>query len=331
MHTWGMPRPLLLLTGLGWLLLVAHVTAAEPAPAGMVLIGAGTFARGSADGRPDERPVRAIAISGFWMDRTEVTNDQFAAFVSATKFVTMAERKPDPKDFPGVPAENLVPGSLVFTAPATVDSLEDCHRWWRYQPDADWRHPDGPGSSITGRGNHPVVQVCWFDAVAYATWAGKRLPTEAEWEYAARGGITGAPYTWGTATPGADGHWQANIWQGRFPTVNSGADGFVSTAPVASFAANGYGLHDLAGNVWEWCSDWYRPDAYATSAERDPQGPADSVDPDEPGAVKRVQRGGSFLCNDVYCSGYKPAARMKCSPDTGLNHTGFRCVKSAPP
>jgi len=300
----------------------------SPAPDGMVLISGGSFTRGSDHGHPDEAPVRTLSVSSFWMDRTEVTNAQFAAFVAATAYVTMAERKPDPKDFPGVPVEKLLAGSLVFT-PADTDRLEDCHRWWRYQPNADWRHPTGPGSSITGKDNHPVVQVCWFDAVAYATWAGKRLPTEAEWEYAARGGIAGATFTWGADQPGAGGKWQANIWQGPFPKSNTAADGHLTTAPVGSFAANGFGLFDMAGNVWEWCSDWYRPDAYASASAKDPQGPADSIDPDEPGAVKRVQRGGSFLCTDVYCKGYQPASRMKCTPDTGLNHTGFRCVKPA--
>jgi formylglycine-generating enzyme len=225
----------------------------------MVWIPGGAFAMGSEDGNPDERPVRQVTIDGFWMDRTEVTNEQFAEFVEATGYVTLAERKPDPKDFPGVPPENLVAGSVVFSPPAHPVPLNNHFAWWEYLPGANWRHPEGPGSTIEGRENHPVVHVAWLDAVAYAEWAGKRLPTEAEWEYAARGGLDRQPYIWGSEKH-PSGEWQANIWQGRFPNENTAADGFTGTAPVASFPPNGFGLHDMAGNVWEWCADWYRPD-----------------------------------------------------------------------
>ena len=199
--------------------------------------------------------------------------------------------------------------------------------WWAYVPGADWKHPEGPESTIVGRENHPVVQVCWDDAVAYARWAGKRLPTEAEWEYAARGGLEQARYVWGDELkPG--GRWQANIHQGHFPITNTAEDGFVATAPVASFLPNGFGIYDMSGNVWEWCSDWYRPDTYASSPEKNPAGPAASFDPDEPGVVKRVQRGGSFLCSDEYCIRYLAGARGKGDPSSAASHTGFRCVRS---
>jgi formylglycine-generating enzyme required for sulfatase activity len=294
---------------------------------GMVWIPGGAFLRGSEDGQPDERPVREIAVDGFWMDRAEVTNEQFEKFVRATGYVTMAERKPDPKDFPGAPPENLVAGSVVFTPPDHEVPLDNHFIWWRYVPGANWRHPEGPSSTIAGRERHPVVHVCWFDAAAYAAWAGKRLPTEAEWEYASRGGAQQKPYVWGDEqAPG--GRWLGNIWQGRFPVTNDLGDGFRVTAPVGSYPANGYGLFDLAGNVWEWCQDWYLPDYYELAPRRNPPGPDTSHDPNEPGVPKRVQRGGSFLCNDVYCSGYRPAARMKTSPDTGLSHSGFRCARS---
>ena len=206
--------------------------------------------------------------------------------------------------------------------------LDDAYRWWRYVPGTSWRHPEGPDSSIEGRDQHPVVQVAWLDATAYAEWAGKRLPTEAEWEYAARGGLDRKPYVWGDEkVPG--GRWVTNIWQGRFPTENTLEDGFATTAPVASFPANGFGLHDMAGNVWEWCADWYRPDAYATGTAVDPRGPADSFDPLEPGIHKRVQRGGSFLCSDVYCQRYVPGGRGKGDPESAANHIGFRCARGA--
>ncbi len=293
----------------------------------MVWIPCGRFWRGS-DQVPDARPVAEVEVDGFWMDRTEVTNAQFAAFVQATGYVTVAERSPDPKLFPGALPELLVPGSAVFDPPAGLVDLGRPLSWWRYAPGADWRHPEGPGSTIEGRDDHLVVQVCWDDALAYARWAGKRLPTEAEWGYAARGGGERERYVWGDEfRPG--GRWPANIRQGHFPVENTVDDGFRSTAPVGSFPPNGFGLSDMAGNVWEWCSDWYRPDAYASAASRNPTGPDSSLDPDEPGVPKRVQRGGSFMCSDEYCGRYRPAARGKGAPDGAAWHVGFRCVRSA--
>jgi sulfatase modifying factor 1 len=302
----------------------------KPAPAtqGMVWIPAGRFAMGSSHPSfGDARPIHTVAVGGFWMDATPVTNREFARFVAATKYVTTAERKPRPEDLPGVPVDKLVAGALVFSPPRGPVPLDDVSAWWRYVPGACWRRPEGPGSSVKGREDHPVVQVSWFDAAAYAKWAGKRLPTEAEWEYAARGRLAQAPYVWGKQfRPG--GKFMANTWQGSFPDSNSREDGWRRTSPVRAFPPNGRGLYDMAGNVWEWCQDWYRPDYYARSPKRSPPGPADSFDPDEPGQAKRVQRGGSFLCTDQYCSRYMPGGRGKCSPDTGASHTGFRCVRS---
>jgi formylglycine-generating enzyme required for sulfatase activity len=311
---------------------VPRINPAEPpgpAPDGMVWIPGGQFFMGCEQPQmTDARPFHLVSVDGFWMDKTEVTNEQFERFVRATGYVTVAERKPDAKDFPGAPAEKLVPGSIVFSPPAGEVDLNQPYSWWRYVPGANWRHPEGPESDIRSRETHPVVHVCWYDAVAYAMWAGKRLPTEAEWEFAARGGLDRKPYCWGDELkPG--GKWMANIWQGRFPKENTEEDGFRGTAPVSSFPANGYGLADMAGNVWEWCADWYRPDYYKVSPERNPQGPDDSVDPNEPGMPKRVQRGGSFLCSDLYCTRYRPGARGKGAPDTGEPHVGFRCVRSA--
>ncbi len=307
---------------------VRECPAPGPTPEGMVWFPSGRFSMGS-DYEPfgDARPIHAVELEGFWMDRTPVTNEQFARFVRETGYVTVAERKPDPKDFPGVPAVVLMPGSLVFTPPTGPVPLDDVSAWWQYVPGANWRHPEGPSSHIEGRETHPVVQVCWEDAVAYARWAGKRLPTEAEWEYAARGGLTQQPYVWGREFR-PSGRLMANTWQGRFPDRNAAEDGWERTAPVAQFPANGFGLHDMAGNVWQWCADWYRPDSYCQGPSTDPTGPADSFDPAEPGIPKRVQRGGSFLCSDQYCSRYMPGGRGKGAVDTGSSHVGFRCVLS---
>ena len=324
-------------------------SAPAPAPAGMVWVPGGEFWMGCADPRgipfggsdamADARPIHRVRVAAFWMDVTEVTNDQFAAFVDETGYVTVAERPPRAEDFPGVPPENLVAGSIVFTPPAEPVPLRDATgaahlRWWAYVPGACWRRPTGPGSDLEGRGDEPVVHVAFEDAEAYARWAGKRLPTEAEWEFAARGGLAGAPYPWGTDFK-PEGRWMANTWQGRFPGENTADDGYVGIAPVGRYPANGYGLHDVSGNVWEWCADWYRPDTYAVDAgaggERvaaNPRGPGDSFDPQEPGQPKRVQRGGSYLCSDQYCSRYIVGTRGKGEVSSATNHIGFRCVKS---
>ncbi|MFM1903674.1 MAG: Serine/threonine-protein kinase pkn1 [Planctomycetota bacterium] len=320
----------------------------EP-PAGMVWIPGGEFSMGCLDPRTmphggtdpmqDARPIHRVRLTGFWMDATEVTNRQFAAFVAATGHVTVAERPPRPEDFPGAPPENLVAGSIVFAPPASPVPLRDAGgmahlQWWAYVPGASWRHPFGPESSIAGHDDDPVVHVAYEDAVAYATWAGKRLPTEAEWEFAARGGLTGRPYPWGDEFR-PDGTWMANTWQGQFPRVNSAADGFTGIAPVGRYPANDYGLSDMSGNVWEWCSDWYRPDTYARDERlgtvENPRGPDRSFDPQEPGQAKRVQRGGSFLCSDQYCSRYIVGTRGKGEVSSSTNHIGFRCVKDAEP
>lgn len=311
-----------------------------PAPEGMVWIPGGEFSMGTDDPRgqfcggpdamPDARPIHRVQVDGFWMDRTEVTNEQFEKFVKATGHVTVAEKAPTQEEFPDAPPENLVAGSTVFTPTPGPVPLDTHFRWWRYQPGANWRHPDGPDSDLKGREKHPVVHVAFPDAEAYAKWAGRRLPTEAEWEFAARGGRAGEIYHWGNELkPG--GKWMANIYQGRFPVEDTAEDGFAGLAPVAQFPANGYGLFDMAGNVWEWCGDWYRPDYFAQLAEaggvaRNPPGPDTPFDPAEPGEKKRVHRGGSFLCTDQYCTRYMVGTRGKGEVTTGSNHVGFRTV-----
>ncbi|MCA8954895.1 MAG: formylglycine-generating enzyme family protein [Planctomycetes bacterium] len=307
------------------------------APPGMVRIPGGSFRMGceDAEARPDERPVHQVRVKAFWMDAAPVTNDQFAAFVRATGYRTEAERPVDPATLraqlpPGAKLPAVIPaGSLVFKAPVERRDLRSMtwNDWWEWVPGACWRHPEGPGSDLTGRGAHPVVQVSWNDAVAYARWAGKRLPTEAEWEFAARGGLSGKRYPWGDVARPSEVCCH-NIWHGDFPYRDDNLDGFRGTSPVRSFPPNAFGLYDMAGNVWEWCHDWYRPDTYARRAPvQDPRGPAQGFDPDEPDLPKRVTRGGSYLCSAVFCAGYRTSARMKSSPDTGLCHTGFRCVR----
>ena len=283
----------------------------------------------------DALPIHRVYVDGFWMDATEVSNEQFEKFVKATGYVTVAEQKPTKEEFPTAPPENLVAGSTVFTPTPQPVPLNNYYQWWGYVPGADWRHPTGPDSNLKGREKYPVVQIAYEDAVAYAKWAGKRLPTEAEWEFAARGGAAGLLYPWGNELkPG--GKWMANIYQGKFPLVDgdTGEDGFKGIAPVAQFPPNAYGLYDVAGNVWEWCSDWYRPDYYATLAAQagvahNPPGPDTPFDPSEPTEKKRVHRGGSFLCTDQYCTRYMIGTRGKGEVRTASNHVGFRCVKAA--
>jgi formylglycine-generating enzyme required for sulfatase activity len=310
-------------------------------PEGMVWIPGGEFSMGAGDppdmddvgmkATTDSRPIHRTYVDGFWMDATVVTNTQFDRFVKATGYVTVAERVPRAEDFPGAPPENLVAGSVVFAPPDHAVPLDNHLRWWSYVKGANWRHPLGPSSSIGDKGDYPVVHIAYEDAEAYGKWAGKRLPTESEWEFAARGGLTGKPFVWGDSFK-PDGKWMANTFQGHFPNTDSGEDGTAGLMPVAQFPPNGYGLFDMAGNVWQWTSDWYRPDYYAQLAAqgpvaRNPKGPDTSYDPSEPGEKKRVHRGGSFLCTDQYCSRYIVGTRGKGEPNTGTNHLGFRMVK----
>jgi len=319
---------------------------------GMVKIEGGTFTMGGthrqdvesqhygSQPRQDEFPKNTMLISSFWMDETEVTNAQFEAFVEATGYVTTAEQPIPLSEImsqlpPGTPEPDpalLVASSLVFQSPEQQADHRNygVQDWWKAVPGASWRHPQGKGSSIKGKESEPVIHVSWYDAQAYARWAGKRLPTEAEWEYAASGGAERTTvFPWGNDIN--ENSPKANFWQGNFPITNTTQDGFSRLAPVKSFEPNSFGLYDMAGNVWEWCSDWYHHDYYkclATSEQlENPTGPKTSYDPYLPSTSQKAMRGGSFLCNDSYCAGYRIAARMKSSPDTGLEHTGFRCVR----
>ena len=304
----------------------------------------GEFTMGTDSGQSmvNERPAHRVRLDGFWIDETPVTNAEFARFVKATRYVTTAERAPKWEELrkqlpPGTPrpdASRLVPGSLVYTPPPRPVPLDDMSGWWSWVPGASWRHPEGPQSTVAGRETEPVVQVSWDDAAAYAKWAGKRLPTEAEWEYAARGGLEGKRFAWGDEyRPG--GKFMANTFQGHFPDGSVPEDGYSRRSPVRAFPANGYGLYDMAGNVWQWTSDWYRIDYFADLAHAgvaaNPTGPKESFDPGDPYAKKRVIKGGSFLCNASYCESYRPSARRGTPPDTGSEHVGFRCVKPGRP
>ncbi len=310
------------------------------APEGMVYIPAGTFVMGgrSEQARPDEFPKRKVHIDAFYMDEHEVTNAQFEEFVEATGYQTIAERAVEWEELrnslpPGTPkpADSLLlPGSLVFSATERAVNLHNYQKWWDWTIGANWKRPLGLHSSSDTLPEHPVVHIAWQDAVAYAEWAGKRLPTEAEWEWAAMGGREEAIYPWGNQSAKL-AHSKANFWQGAFPYINTEEDGHYGAAPVKTYPPNGYQLYDMAGNVWEWCADYYHYDAYKINSSNDglinPSGPDSSFDPYEPQAKKRVIRGGSFLCNDSYCSGYRSAARMKSTEDSSMNHLGFRCVK----
>ncbi|WP_397473370.1 formylglycine-generating enzyme family protein [Pusillimonas sp.] len=322
------------------------------APEGMAWVPPGTFQMGSESklAQLNEKPAHSVRVGGFWMDVAHVTNDEFAEFVRQTGYVTTAEQKPDwetirvqlPPGIPKPPDDVLVPGAMVFAGTNGPVDLRDYSQWWRYVPGADWRHPQGPGSSIEDKGDHPVVQVSYDDALAYAKWAGKRLPTEAEWEYAARGGLEQATFIWGDELM-PDGRQMANYWdteqQGTFPVVSPKAGGAEGTVPARTFLPNGYGLYDMTGNAWQWVADWYGADYFAKQATAkktidNPKGPEKSFDPSDPGAPanapKRVIRGGSFLCNESYCLSYRPSARRGSDPYSPMSHVGFRLVKDAP-
>ncbi len=306
---------------------------------GMVWISGGNFIMGTDDpgAMPHEMPAHEVKVDGFWMDVTEVTNRQFNEFVEATGYITTAERKPDWNELkkqlpPGTPKPSddlLVPASIVFIPPDHPVSTADISQWWKWVPGASWKHPDGPQSDLDGRWDAPVVHVSWDDANAYCKWAGKRLPTEAEWEFAARGGLVRKTYAWGDEfTP--SGQYMANTFQGRFPDDNLVLDGFAGVAPVKSFPPNNFGLYDMIGNVWEWVSDWYDVNAYAKydpyEIQINPQGPSGPNVPHEPYSLQRVTKGGSFLCASGYCTNYRPSARQGTSYDSGLSNLGFRCV-----
>jgi sulfatase modifying factor 1 len=317
---------------------------AGKAPKGMVWIPGGEFSMGSnvedeslcsiKGVTKDAAPIHRVYVDGYYMDETEVTNEEFEKFVKATGYITVAEQKPTKEEFPTANDEDLITGSVVFTPTPSAVNLNNFIQWWRYEPGADWKHPEGPQSTIKGKEKYPVVHVVYEDAEAYAKWAGKRLPTEAEWEFAARGGKSGNLYTWGNNLK-PNGKFQANIYQGHFPIKDgdTGEDGFKGIAPTKQYAPNAYGLYDIAGNVWEWVHDWYSVDYYKSLAKsgktvRNPQGPDAYYDPNDTSEVKRVHRGGSFLCTDQYCTRYMVGSRGKGEIRSAANHVGFRCVKS---
>ena len=310
------------------------------APLNMVLIPGGQFVMGTDDmnSYSHERPAHAVQVKAFWMDVTEVTNAEYEEFVKATGYVTIAERNPTweelstqvPPGTPKPPDSVLVPGSLVFHAPSQPVMLNDYTQWWEWREGVNWRHPEGPASTLEGRAEHPVVHIAYEDALAYAKWKGKRLPTEAEWEFAAKGGEQSAEFDWEKEIK-SQGQFVANTFQGSFPSRNLKEDGFEASAPVKSYPPNPYGLYDMIGNVWEWTSDWYDASYFQTLAKNvvsvNPTGPAKSNDPQEPYASKRVTKGGSFLCATNYCVNYRPTARQGTAIDSGQSHIGFRCVK----
>lgn len=307
----------------------------EPHAAQMVRVEGGTFLMGSETHYPDEAPVRRVRVDGFWMDRTHVTNSEFGAFVAETGYVTVAERPIDPTMYPGADPFLVQPGSMVFRMTKGPVNLKDITNWWAYVPGAQWRHPEGSGSDLKGRGNHPVVHVAYEDAQAYAAWADKELPTEAEWEFAARGGLESAEFVWGDVFTPA-GKTMAKTWQGEFPWRNKAGKKVQRTAPVGSYPPNGYGLYDMAGNVWQWTTDWYvsmrgaKPVGSCCTLEN-PRGPTmtESLEPSQSNISipRKVVKGGSFLCAPSYCSRYRPAARHAQEIDTGMSHIGFRCIK----
>jgi formylglycine-generating enzyme required for sulfatase activity len=319
-----------------------ETTSAPPAnkPPGMVLIPGGEFIMGTSeqDSYEHERPAHRVRVKKFWMDETEVTNAQFKEFVDATGYITVAERKPTweeiskqvPPGTPPPPDSLLVPGSIVFHAPSEPVMLNDFTQWWKWERGVNWKHPDGPASTLEDKWNHPVVHIAYDDAIAFAKWKGKRLPTEAEWEFASRGGKQEERYSWGNEIT-LQGKQMANTFQGSFPIQNLKEDGFEATSPVKSFPANAYGLYDMIGNVWEWTSDWYDIGYFKQLSQHaitdNPQGPAKSNDPNEPYSIKRVTKGGSFLCASNYCTNYRPSARQATAIDSGQSHIGFRCVK----
>lgn len=309
-------------------------------PSGMVWIPGGTFSMGTDKANEtlcsikgltqDASPIHEVYVDGFWMDEHEVTNAEFASFVTATGYITVAEQVPTSQEFPEASPEMLRAGSVVFSPPVEKVQLNNYLMWWRFEPGADWQHPEGRDTNIKGKDDYPVVHIAWEDAVAYAKWAGKRLPTEAEWEFAARGGAAGQVFEWGSEFT-SNQQSMANTFQGEFPTHDDGSDGYKGVAPVGRFLKNKYGLYDMTGNVWEWCADWYDAHYFssftADEVIKNPQGPVKSYDPDEQSTPKKVHRGGSYLCSDQYCSRYVMGTRGKGDWRTATNHLGFRTVK----